>query len=340
MNRKDFLSLSVPFAGVLYGFTKGRDGMQQNQSDKIPPFLQSGDTIAITCPSGFITLEECMPAIQTLEKWGLQVQIGKTVGTRNFAFSASDEARIEDFQAFLNDGKVKAILFGRGGYGAARIIDRIDFSNFTQSPKWIIGFSDATVVHAHLYANFGIASLHSKMCNSFPSEILTEEDVRFKSIESIRQCLFGEQPDYPCPPSRFNRIGTCTGDLIGGNLSLVENLCGSKSDVNTDHKILFLEDVGEYLYKIDSMFTHLKRNGKLKKLNGLILGNFRIKPDDPGEEFGATLYDIVLDKVKDYAYPVCFDFPVGHVKENYALIHGMRHELKVQSDFVTLKKSV
>lgn len=337
MNRKDFLSCIVPLATIGYGFSGNSSILSTKNERRIPPYLQKGDTIAITCPSGFIELKDCMAAIKTMDEWGLKIRLGKTVGARDFSFAGSDEERIADFQTLIDDEEVKAIMFGRGGYGSVRIIDRIDFSHFQKKPKWIIGFSDATVFHAHIFQNFGIATIHSKMCNSFPSEIMAEDDVRYKSIESIRRCLFGEHLSYECLPNTNNRKGNAEGILVGGNLSVLVNLCGSQSDIDTDDKILFIEDVGEYLYKIDSMIMHLKRSGKLKKLKGLIIGSFQIKPDDPGEEFGRTIYEIVSEKIKEFDYPICFDFPVGHVKENYALMHGATYQLSINEVKVMLK---
>ncbi|MEO6683916.1 MAG: LD-carboxypeptidase, partial [Ginsengibacter sp.] len=232
------------------------------------------------------------------------------------------------------------IMFGRGGYGAVRIIDKIDFTKFIQHPKWIIGFSDATVFHLHINRNYGIPTIHSKMCISFPDDFSKADEIQIKTIDSIRKCLTGIRMEYSSPVTMHNRHGKATGTVIGGNLSLIDNLCGSISDVDTSGKILFIEDVGEYLYKIDGMLWNLKRSGKLKKLKGLIIGSFRIKPDNPGDEFGKSLYELVLEKVKEYNYPVCFDFPVGHVKENYAIKCGIIHELNVGKEKVSLTEMV
>ena len=286
-----------------------------------------------------ISPEDILPAVNKIKEWGFEICVGDTVGAKDFTFAGSDEQRAKDFQNMMDDPSIKAIMLGRGGYGAVRIIDKINFKKFSLKPKWIIGFSDATVFHSHLNKNYGIASIHSKMCNSFPSDWGNAEPKQIDSIESIRKCLAGEKMDYASVSNENNHPGIGEGILIGGNLSILQNLAATKSDINTDGKILFLEEVEEYLYSIDRMFWNLKRSGKLNKLEGLVLGGFnKIKPDDPGEDFGKTVYEIVLEKVSEYTYPVCFDFPVGHQKENYALKCGVKHKLTVSDNSVTLKE--
>lgn len=337
MNRKDFLSTIVPLATVATAFANTKK-LNDEESLKIPPYLKEGDIIGITCPSGYITREEIQPAVSKLEEWGFKIRIGKTVGERDFTFGGSDELRIKDLQQMLDDRDINAILFGRGGYGAVRIIDKIDFKTFKKHPKWMIGFSDATVFHSHIHRNFGIASIHSKMCNSFPNDWSMAEPSQIESINSIRKCLTGERMEYIAVANEKNKPGTGEGTLIGGNLSILQNLAGTDSDIQTKNKILFVEDTGEYLYNIDRMFWNLKRSGKLDKLNGLIIGGFKTKPDDAGEEFGRTVYDIVTEVVKEFSYPVCFDFPVGHQKNNYALKCGVKHQLTVTSNQVKLEE--
>ena len=272
-----------------------------------------------------------------MSEWGFDVRIGDTVGTRDFTFAGSDEQRAADFQKMIDDDSIKAVMLGRGGYGAVRIIDAIEFKKFSKHPKWIIGFSDATVFHSHINRNFGIATIHSKMCNSFPSVQETTTKEQLDSIDSIRKCLTGDKMKYAALTNSYNKTGTAEGILVGGNLSILENLAASKSDINTDGKILFIEEVEEYLYNIDRMLWNLKRSGKFDKLKGLIVGGFdKIKPDDPGEDFGKTVFEMILEKVKEYDYPVCFDFPVGHQKENYALKCGIKHILEITSDQVRL----
>jgi muramoyltetrapeptide carboxypeptidase len=333
MNRKNFLSSIVPLAASPIAFLNKTESEFIKQT---PPYLKKGDIIGITCPSGHITLEECQPAISKMREWGFEIRVGNTVGLKDFTFAGTDEERLGDLQQMLDDDSVKAIMLGRGGYGSVRIVDKIDFTRFEQKPKWIIGFSDATVLHVHINHNYGIATIHSKMCNSFPEDFAKAESTQINSIDSIRQCLVGERMKYECAANELNRYGEGVGDLVGGNLSIIENLAGSVSNLSTEGKILFIEDVGEYLYRIDSMLWNLKRSKKLNKLKGLIVGQFRIKPDDPGEEFGKDLYEMVMEKVKEFHYPVCFNFPVGHVKENYALKYGVKHHLVVSEEGTTL----
>lgn len=335
MNRKDFLSTVIPLAAVTTAFS-GNKKDDSEHFKKIPPYLKKGDTIGITCPSGYITVEDVQPAVNKMKEWGFEVRLGGTVGARYFSFGGTDVERAKDLQHMLNDTSIKAIIFGRGGYGAVRIIDKIDFKKFIENPKWIIGFSDATVFHSHLNKIAGIATIHSKMCNSFPSDWTKADPSQIETIDSIRKCLVGEKMEYTAVANEKNKLGTVEGILIGGNLSILENLSGTKSDINTEDKILFIEEVGEYLYSIDRMFWNLKRSGKLNKLNGLIIGGFRTKPDDAGEEFGRTVYDIVHEVVKEFSYPVCFDFPVGHQRSNYALKCGVKHRLIVSTENVIL----
>ncbi|MDO9376696.1 MAG: LD-carboxypeptidase [Ferruginibacter sp.] len=336
MNRKNFLSSVVPLAAT---FTAVPSFVPADNGSRIPPYLSNGDIIGITCPAGFITHDEITPALKKLTEWGFQYRIGATVGKRDFTFGGTDAERASDFQQLLDDDTIKGILCARGGYGMVRILDQLDFTKFKRNPKWIIGFSDITVMHSHLQANFGIASLHSKMCNSFPDDWEKAEPVQKETIESIRKCLKGEHMSYPFSPSARNKNGEATGLLMGGNLKTLESLAGSKSDLLTKDALLFVEDTGEYLYSIDRMFWNLKRTGKLSKLKGLIIGGFKIKKDDEGEEFGKSLQDIVLEKVAEYNYPVCFDFPVGHQKNNFALKCGVKHTLQITTNSCSLKES-
>ena len=329
MKRKDFITSIVPLGALFTTITAGKIPDLEEMGIQIPPYLKLGDTIGITCPAGYITLTDIEPAVKKIKEWGFKIKIGDTVGKRNFTFGGNDEERLKDFQQMLDDDQIRAILCARGGYGMVRIIDQLDFKKFIKKPKWIIGFSDITVLHSHLNRNYGIASIHSKMCNSFPADWNLAEPVQKETIESIQKCLVGETMRYPILPNGKNKAGSAKGILIGGNLKTIETLAGSKSDLLTKNKILFVEDTGEYLYSIDRMFWNLKRTGKLADLAGLIIGGFKVKPDDTGEEFGKVLEDIILEKIWDCTYPVCFDFPVGHQKNNFALKCGVKHTLSV-----------
>jgi muramoyltetrapeptide carboxypeptidase len=340
MKRKDFLS-SITLAGVSLPLSRSSFANGEPEAASIiPHYLKEGDTIGITSPAGYTSLKEIEPAAEQIKSWGFRVKVGDTIGKRDFTFGGSDAERIADFQNMINDPDIKAILCARGGYGFVRIIDRLDFNKLRKNPKWMIGFSDITVLHAHLNRNYGIASIHSKMCNSFPEDWSKAEPIQIETILSIRDALKGVAMRYAAPFNEHNRTGTAEAALIGGNLKTLESLAGSKSDIRTTNKILFVEDTGEYLYSIDRMFWNLKRSGKLDHLAGLIIGGFKIKPsEDPAEEFGKKLYEIVLEKISDCTYPVCFDFPVGHQRNNYALKCGVKHKLQVRATETILTES-
>ena len=289
----------------------------------IPPYLKEGDTIGMLCPSGFMPFEKAQKCIDVLQQWGFKVQVGKTLGNQYNYFSGTDEERLHDLQVLLDDENVKAIFCARGGYGLSRIIDKINFKKFVQQPKWIIGYSDITLLHAHIFSNFNIASLHAPMAAAF-NEI--EESEIY--IQSIFDSLTGKHQSYKIPSHHLNRNGICEGELVGGNLALLAHIIGSSSDLNTKNKILFIEDIGEYKYNIDRMLMQLKHAGKLHALAGLIVGSFN-EIKDTLIPFGQDLKEMIFDAVKEYNYPVCFDFPVGHVKENYALKIGAEFKFTV-----------
>ncbi len=341
MKRNRFISSLLPAAFILNPaqLLANRQSEKDEALSIKPAYLKTGDIIGITCPAGFITSDDIQPAVLKIMEWGFDVRIGDTIGKKDFTFGGKDEERLADFQAMLDDKKVKAILCARGGYGAIRIIDKLDFTKFAVHPKWIIGFSDITVLHNHINHNFGIATIHSKMSNSFPADWALAEPIQVDTIESIRQSLTGEKISYPIVPNSYNRNGHAAGILVGGNLKTIESLAGSKSDLVTKNKILFVEDTGEYLYSIDRMFWNLKRTGKLDHLAALIIGGFKIKKEETAAEaFGKILEEIVLEKVAEYRYPVCFDFPVGHQKNNFALKCGTRHQLELSPVNCTLKE--
>ena len=338
MNRKHFLSSFIAAAAVLPSFGGIASPPDDQQlSFENPPYLKQGDTIGITSPAGYITLDQIQPSVLQMQIWGFYVKIGSTIGKRDFTYGGTDEERLKDFQQMLDDPNLKAIMCARGGYGLVRIIDQLDFSQFTRHPKWIIGFSDITVLHCHLSKNFRISSIHSKMCNSFPDDWTKADPIQIETILSIKSALIGEQMSYTAAYNVNNRLGKVEGILVGGNLSILETLAGSNSDLDTKDKILFIEDTGEYLYSIDRMLWNLKRCGKLKNLKGLVIGGFKVKPDDLGEEFGKTVYEIVLEKVKEYHYPIAFDFPVGHQRNNFALKCGANHVLEINENGSVLR---
>lgn len=338
MKRKNFIKASA--AIVTASYLPALPHLQNIDEPEFlaPPVLKTGDLIGITAPAGYITHEEIQSAVKKMESWGYKIRVGSTIDKRDFTFGGTDEERVRDFQQLLDDPKIKAIMCARGGYGAIRIIDKLNWEKFKAKPKWIIGFSDVTIFHSHLNKNFGIASIHSKMCNSFPDDWSTAEPIQIETIESIQQALSGVKMKYFTDVNVQNKFGMAEGILIGGNLKTLESLSGTRSDINTAGKILFVEDTGEYMYSIDRMFWNLKRTGKLSQLKGLIIGGFKIKVDEDTDDFGKTLQDVVLEKIKAYKYPVCFDFPVGHQRNNYALKCGVKHKLDVSADKVSLRE--
>lgn len=299
---------------------------------KIPPYLTKGDTIGIVCPAGYMPYEKAATCIEVLQQWGYKVRIGKTLGNQFHYFSGTDEERLADLQMMLDDKEVKAILCGRGGYGMSRIIDQLDFKAFKKNPKWLIGFSDITVLHAHVYRQFNIATLHAPMAAAF-----NDGEFENEFIQSLRKALKGGLSNYTCGTHVLNRTGKAEGELVGGNLSLVAHLIGSASSFQTRGKILFLEDVGEYIYNVDRMMIQLKRSGMLQQLAGLVIGGFS-EMKDTTTPFGTDVFSAIHSHVKEYKYPVCFDFPVSHEKNNYALKVGMKHQLSVSKNKVVLKE--
>ncbi|QTE36121.1 LD-carboxypeptidase [Mucilaginibacter gossypii] len=285
-----------------------------------PPYLKKGDKIAITCPAKKLP-NPMTDAIALLQSWGLEVVLGDTVEASFHQFAGDDDFRAADMQRFIDDDSIKAVIAARGGYGTVRMIDKVDFSHFAKNPKWLIGFSDITLLHTHLFANYGAQTIHGQMPVNIP-------DASKHSIDTLRRALFGEDLSYEFITHDFNKPGEATGIIVGGNLSLLVASAGSVSDLDYAGKILFIEDVGEYLYSVDRMLRMLDRAGKLKNLAGLVVGGFTdIKDNDI--PFGQTVSQIVMDIVKGYDYPVCFDFPAGHIPDNNSLVLGREVGLQV-----------
>lgn len=285
-----------------------------------PPNLLKGDKIGIVAPARKVSEEEMRFAVDTLRKWGLEVVFGKNLFSEDHQYSGADSQRTDDLQAMLDDDSVKAIISARGGYGTLRIIDKLHFQHFKKHPKWIIGYSDITVLHSHIHQNFGTETLHATMPINFHKDT--------ESVETLRKLLFGEKLSYDIPGHVLNRNGEASGQLVGGNLSLLYALQASSSDINTDSKILFMEDLDEYLYHIDRMMMSLKRSGKLSKIAGLLVGGMTDMKDNQ-TPFGKTAEEIILGAVAEFNYPVCFGFPAGHTTKNLALPFGRRAKLKV-----------
>lgn len=296
----------------------------------LPPYLKKGDTIGIVCPAGYLPAEKAQTCIQVLEQWGYRVKPGKTLGHQFHYFAGTDDERLEDLQQMLDDEQVKAILCGRGGYGVSRIIDRLNFDRFRRHPKWIIGFSDITLLHAHIYSRLQTATLHAPMAAAF-----NDDGWQHVYVQSLKLALEGYAASYTCDTHPFNKAGDVTAPLVGGNLSLLAHMVGSPSEIDTRGKILFIEDVGEYIYNVDRMLLQLKRSGKLSGLAGLVIGAFSDMKDTT-IPFGQTVDEVIRHQVHEYGYPVCFNFPVGHITENYALKIGAAYQLQVAPDGVQL----
>ena len=289
----------------------------------IPASLKAGDKVAIVATARKISMREIEPSVAVLREWGLEPVIGSTIGAEYFQFAGDDDLRRKDFQSMLDDEKVRAILCARGGYGTVRIVDDIDWRKFLKSPKWLCGFSDFTVINSHLLSVYEVATIHSLMA-------INIETGTFDAIDSLRKALLGEKTRYEIPTDPLNRNGDCSGVLCGGNLSVLYSINGTASDIETADRILFIEDIDEYLYHIDRMMMNLKRSGKLEGLAGLIVGSFSdMKNKDEANPFGKSAYEIISEHVAEYDYPVCFGFPSGHIPDQRTLIIGARYQLKV-----------
>lgn len=292
-----------------------------------PPYLQKGDSIVILAPAGILKNREStiLKAKKLAESWGLKVVLGKHIFNKNSHFAGTDEERAKDLQKALDNPNIKAIWSGRGGYGSVRVLDKLDYTVFLQHPKWIIGYSDITAFHSHIH-NLGVETMHAMMGTSVDDE--PEKIV--ETISSFKKAIFGNQLKYTIPSSKYNRKGETKGQLVGGNLALIASMLGSDSQINTDGKIIFIEEIGEYKYSIDRMLQSLKRAGYFEKCNGLIIGDIsKIKKNST--DWGYTIEELVLDVVKEYNFPIMFDFPAGHEADNRALIFGRDVQLSIGS---------
>lgn len=296
----------------------------------IPPYLQLGDTIGIVAPARKISLEELQFSINWLKSKGFQVVFAPNLFAEEHQFAGSDEIRQQSFQAMIDNPNVKAILSARGGYGSARIIDKIDFSHFHENPKWLCGYSDFTVFHSHLASQNISASLHSTMPISMNEETIDNCNALFDALIGKKMELSGHNHPY-------NQYGTSAGKIVGGNLSILYSMLGSPSDINTNGAILFLEDLDEYLYHIDRMIVALKRAGKFDHLVGLIIGGMSDMHDNT-IPFGYSAEEIIMKHCQEYDFPIAFNIPVGHGKDNKTLKLGVSSKLIVSSKGWTLKE--
>jgi muramoyltetrapeptide carboxypeptidase len=291
-----------------------------------PSYLKKGDRVAVVSPARKISREEMAPAIKLFTDWGLEVVEGEHLYATHAQYAGSDSERRADMQRMLDDDSIRAIICARGGYGTVRIIDSLDFSRFAASPKWIVGYSDVTVLHSHIHRHNNIETLHAIMPVNFKDKCESNP-----SLNSLKKALFGKELKYSIPGDAANRKGSGKAPIIGGNLSILYSLTNTNSDISTNGKILFIEDLDEYLYHIDRMMQNLRRSGKLEGLAGLIVGGM-VGMHDNSVAFEKTATEIIAEVVEDYPYPVCFNFPAGHLDDNRALILGREAVLEVSNE--------
>ena len=289
-------------------------------SFRVPPPLKKGDKVGIVSTARKISAKELQFALDTIANWGLIPELGEHIFSVENQFAGNDQIRTNDFQKMMDNPDIKAIICARGGYGTVRMVDGLNFESFIKRPKWVAGFSDVTVLHSHLH-NLKVCSLHSTMPISF-------SDNSHEAINSLKTALFGKTNDLTFDKHPLNINGRCQGQIVGGNLSVLYSLIGSSSEINTKNKILFLEDLDEYLYHIDRMMVNLKRSGKLKHLSGLVIGGMT-QMNDNAIPYGKDVKSIIRDTVYDYNIPLCFDFPAGHIKHNLAIQLGRHVSLNV-----------
>ncbi|PKG53393.1 LD-carboxypeptidase [Olleya sp. 1-3] len=291
-----------------------------------PPYLKAGDTVAIVAPSGVLKNrnDEVNRAKKLLESWKLHVVIGKNVFSQADHFAGTDQERCEDFQSALDDPKIKAIWSARGGYGTVRILDKLDYTQFLKQPKWVIGYSDITALHNQIH-NLGVQTLHAIMAVSLPSNLSDIE----QSIATFKNTIFGQPLSYTLKGSTYNKTGEAKGPLVGGNLTILHTMLGSKESLDTSGKILFIEEIGEYKYHIDRMLQSLKRAGYFDNCKGVIVGDMsRMRKNTT--LWGTSIEQLILDALSDYDFPIAFNMPAGHEKDNRALILGRDVSLKVE----------
>jgi muramoyltetrapeptide carboxypeptidase len=302
--------------------------LKQIKTLKQPPYLQAGDTVAIVAPSGILRnrTAEIEQAKTLLKSWGLYVVVGKHVFNQNNHFAGTDAERCEDFQNALDDPKIKAIWCARGGYGAVRILDKLDYTKFKKKPKWVIGYSDITALHNQVHI-LGFESLHAMMCTSLQDDKETIEE----TISTFKTALFGKPLSYTLEGSKYNKTGSVSAPIVGGNLSILYSMLGSNTSIDTSGKILFIEEIGEYEYTIDRMLQSLKRAGYFNNCKGVIIGDIsKIRKNTT--LWGSPVQQLILDALTEYNFPIAFNMPAGHEKDNRALILGRMVDLTVEKE--------
>ena len=298
-----------------------------------PPYLKTGDTVAIVAPSGILKNKTAIieQAKSLLKSWGLHTVVGKHVFSQNNHFAGTDDERCEDFQNAMDDPTVSAIWCARGGYGTVRILDRLDFLKFRKHPKWLIGYSDITGLHNQFH-NEGFESMHALMSTSLNDNL----DSINESISTFKNALFGNPLSYFLKSSRYNKNGATSGQVVGGNLTLLHTMLGSKTSIDTSGKILFIEEIGEYKYHIDRMLQSLKRAGYFENCKGLIVGDFTKTKTNNTALWGSSIEQLILDALSEYSFPIAFNMPAGHEKDNRALILGRIVDLTVDNGESTI----
>ncbi|MGV3541054.1 MAG: S66 peptidase family protein [Rufibacter sp.] len=288
----------------------------------LPPFLKAGDKVGVLSTSNFTEQKYIDGLVQILKDWKLEPVLGKTIGARQGSFAGPDKLRRDDLQEMLDNPEIKAILETMGGYGILKVIDKVNFNQFKYNPKWLVGYSDTTFLHCHVQGMLSTATIHGTMAADLEAGYHTQ------SWESLRKALFGEKLEYQVKPHPLNRHGQSEATMVGGTLSIMCNAKGTTSEVNTNGRILFLEEVGEHYFRLDSFITSLKLAGKFEYVRGLVVGELvDLKEDDP--PFGRTPEEIILEAVEEYDFPVCFGFPAGHGSVNKALVFGAPVHMKV-----------
>lgn len=300
-----------------------------------PPYLKAGDTIAIVAPSGILKnrTKEIEKAIILLKSWDLNVMVGEHIFEQAGHFAGTDSQRAEDLQKALDDPKIKAIWSARGGYGTVRVIDQLDYSKFKEHPKWLIGYSDITALHNDIH-NEGIETIHALMCTSLGDDL---EEIK-ESISTFKNAVFGIPLSYTLKGSKYNKPGVSSGQLVGGNLTLLHTMLGSRTSIDTDDKIIFFEEIGEYAYHIDRMLISMKRAGYFENCKGIIVGDIT-KVRKNTTPWGKPIKKLILDIFAEYDFPILFDFPAGHETDNRALILGRNVTLDVGKDESTVNYS-
>lgn len=318
------LFIALFFMGITLSFAQEQNPKKQQELIQ-PPYLKQGDTVAIVAPSGILKNKEhdIDLAERLLRSWGLHPVLGEHLFSKDHHFAGTDTERTEDFQKALDDPSVRAIWCARGGYGSVRILDKIDWTNFKKHPKWVIGYSDITALHNQIH-NEGVESIHAIMCSSLQDDRAPIA----KAVETFKDAISGQPLSYKLKGSKYNRPGTATGELVGGNLTLLHTMLGSETSINTDGNILFIEEIGEYKYHIDRMLQSLKRAGYFDHCKGLIVGDMT-KLRRNTTKWGSSVEQLILDALQDYDFPIAFKMPAGHEDDNRAMILGRTIDLTV-----------